>query len=478
MRKRPAILVGLGAVLLSAVAALPLWFGRQAEKTYRAITQQLAGSSVRITTATYKRGWLSSNAKMVLTLPWLPVEVSAIHRIGHGPFPLDRLLEGELHPIPVQARVRSDVTLVPRPPGDSNDAPETRQRGRPPVLTADTTIALDGSAVVHAKSSSRRIGAGSGVFELRGLTLDLTFDRRGRRVTLDTAVPHASFAYISPQRQPVKAISFSGLRLRSDLKEGVGVHLFGVGSVMIDRLELGASSYLRGVRLAITARPNRDAADITITTKVQELSIGGETYGPARLVVGLRKLDAATLAGFEHKVNAIYRKSLPREQASLIVLGEAIKTLAKLAKTAPELEVTELSVKGRHGGLAGRARVVLDGSRLNVAANPMLLLTALRGDAELTVSAEMLKVWLAPAIERDIEAIRRRGMLSQGEADRLGPAVTQKIIERALPLYLSRHDFTRYLVPDGSGYRATASIRRGRFLINNEPWHAPLATLQ
>lgn len=47
---------------------------------------------------------------------------------------------------------------------------------------------------------------------------------------------------------------------------------------------------------------------------------------------------------------------------------------------------------------------MIDGSRSNIAENPLLLLTAVRGDAELHVPAGYVRPLLAPIIRQDFEA--------------------------------------------------------------------------
>ena len=84
--------------------------------------------------------------------------------------------------------------------------------------------------------------------------------------------------------------------------------------------------------------------------------------------------------------------------------------IASLSKNAPELEVTKLSFKAREGELTGTAKLVLDGSKLNVAENMMLLLRALQGDAELSIPPSMVKAILTPRIRSDIENYKQRAV--------------------------------------------------------------------
>jgi hypothetical protein len=141
-----------------------------------------------------------------------------------------------------------------------------------------------------------------------------------------------------------------------------------------------------------------------------------------------------------------------------------------LSKTAPELEITRLTLKVRQDEISGRGKLTLDGQKMDLKENPMLLLTALRGEAELTIPMATLKSLFAPAIQRDILNMTQGGALSPDDVSRLDAQAMSKIIDEALPLYVARNDFTRLLVPDAGDYKISAVFRRGQLLINNEPW--------
>lgn len=101
------------ALLVLAAVGLPFWFGREAEKTYGAMLEQLShGGGIQLTPKNYERGWLSSTAETAIRIPELPVQFIARHRISHGPLPFDRILEGGWSFTPVLAHITSQVLLV------------------------------------------------------------------------------------------------------------------------------------------------------------------------------------------------------------------------------------------------------------------------------------------------------------------------------------------------------------------------------
>ena len=169
-------------------------------------------------------------------------------------------------------------------------------------------------------------------------------------------------------------------------------------------------------------------------------------------------------------MNAIYRQGLPEEQASLMLMGKMLGLVGELSKKVPELEVTKLSVKTAMGEITGKAKIVLDGSKADIGENPMLVLTAVSGDMELIMPAGVLKPILAPLIMQDIQAYRQGGRLTAEEIGRLDPETLARVVDQALPLYLSRHDLTKYLIHDNGQYRIVATLRQGQILVNNQPW--------
>jgi len=475
VRKIVVTIIGVTVLVLGALVGLPYWFGIETEKTYTNMVERLSESgNIQLSSKRFERGWLSSSAETVIRYPGLPIEFNVLHKISHGPIPIDRLLEGTIHYTPVQALIKSRVTIVAL--GGDQGEPSALLSQLPP-LTADTTIGLGGGGTVHVGfPGTKKTTPDGGTFEWRGMTGDLTFDKEWKKLKADLRIPGISFTG-APNKGLTGDLSLSNLTVHSDLHEGIAGYFFGENSVTIEKVGLGSAVILRGLQFSTMARPSGNNVNMVITYKIKEASVANDRYGPGQLIMEARKLDAVALKKFEKEVNTIYRKNLPEEQASLMVLGKTLELVANLSKKAPEIEITKLSFKSSQGEMTGKAKFVLDGSKANVNENPMLLLTALRGKAELVFPPGMLKPLLAPLIQRDIEAYRKTRKLTDKETAKLNPETMGKIIDKALPLYLSKNKLTKLLVRDGDKYKITASIKRGQFLVNNKPWHGSLVKL-
>lgn len=465
---RPAALVttGLLALLGAALAGLPLWAGYEAEKSYRALLEQLSrAGGMSLGEQRYDRGWLHSEARTELRLPGLPGALVAQHRISHGPLAFDRLLAGELDLAPIQARIASELRLT-----------TSGQTAAPlPPLIMETTIPVRGGGVMLLALPPFQLGApDGGRLEWHGLRGELRFDRDWQHLLLDL---NAAGARLSAGGQRAdKTIEFQDLRLRADLREGAAGYPLGETVLTLARFALGPLA-AEGLRLASQTRAAGEHVTLALAHRLEAVHAGGERLGPGELDLELRRLDAAALRKFEQALQELRRKRLPAEQANLIGAGKVLELIATLARQAPELEVTTLRLQTAGGELSGRARFVLDGRSLDLGANPMLLLTALSGELELTLPPGMIAPLLAPLILKDIEASRAAGRLTAEEAARLTPAVLAQVTDQALPLYLPRHPYTRFLVREAGRYRLRAEWRQGRLLVNGEPVHGALPTL-
>lgn len=454
----------LGLMLLTALA-LPFWFGREAEKSYHAMLQQLArGGWLHFSDNNYRRGWLSSTAETVIGQAGVPVEIVARHRISHGPFPLDRILAGDWRLTPVQARITSEVYLAD--PGT----------GKPlafPPLTAETTFQLNGDGVVHAEIPPvRKSGPQEQVFDWQGLSGDLRFDREWKNIRFDARMPSLTVTAPGPQT----GLRLSMVSLHSDMQEGIAGYFFGDGALTIDRLELGGAGGrvgLQGLKISSSARPAADNVNMVLRYEIADVHTAQEHFGPGQLVIELRQLDAATLMKFKNEMDVLYHGKRPPPQAALMAAGKTLALLGALSKKAPELDITRLSFQTREGDIDGQGKFVLDGRGRDIAGNPVQLLNALSGRFEISFPEPVLKRLLTPAILRDIEALRQSGALSAGDMARLDRQTTAEIVDRAFPQYLARNEFTRLLVEDHGVYKLATSVRRGQLLINGQPWHVP-----
>ena len=449
MKKSLLVIGALAVLALAAVLAVPFWLGTKIEEVFHDRLAKLASNNgLIVASEQFERGWLFSKARAMVRAPGLPVEFSAEHVIAHGPFRLDRWLAGDFALEPLRAHIETRGTLKV-----SMQVPISLP------ISIDTTIAFNGEGHAHVESPPHARAKDDDV-EWAGLKGDVHFDAALQRIRADLHVPRLAYG-------PAEVVD---MKLASNVREEIAGHYVGKMSFHIGSLSFGPM--LRAKKLGIVTETQVQESNLTVALSYDVLDVqtpNGQ-FGPGKLRIDARKLDAAILTKFQQEMNALQKSGRPQEQIGLMRVGKLMQLVGELAKKSPELEITELRFRMGDEEISGRAKLVLDGSKSDLTQNPLLILTAVAGDAELLLPPALLKPMLLPLLMADLEDYRRRGLLG---AQPMTPEQTAAILDQSLPLYLARHDFTRRLIQDSGRYRLSASLRRGQILVNGEPLSLP-----
>ncbi len=468
MKKIVSIIVVLVTLLIVAVAGLPYWFGMRAESAYDAMLQKMAtDGELTVGSNNFQRGWFESTADTTFTLTNLPtVTVSVLHRISHGPLPLD----DEFQLQPLLARIKSQVSIGL--PGGAVKLPP---------MSAKTSVYLAGNSSTHLdmepyKKPALKAGeTDSFDLEWKGLSGDFTLSADYKNLKGELKAPALQFSF--------KDGSFvlNKLSLSVDTQESAsgldtGSVALGIEKLVMDERKKGESISLDGLRLSSVAQEVGDNLNSTLTFQFRALESGGSKQGAAQINLQLRKLDVASLVKFQNEVRALRKQKLPPEQVNTMVLGKTLELLGQLAKKSPELEVTKLSFKAEDGEVTGKAKFVLDGSQLDVSGNPMLMLKALSGEGEISLPESIVRLLAEPDVKRDLEVLKTSGKLSEQEIAKLTPkrvaAITTQAIKE-LPQYRENVISRLKLVADGPNYKIVAALKDGQLRVNNEPLQLP-----
>jgi uncharacterized protein YdgA (DUF945 family) len=455
--KKPLIaVIGVAGVLIGALLLAPYWLGMKGEQVFAERLQALADQGgMQVARNDYERGWFSSHAQTLLRVPGLPVEISARHAIHHGPFTVGRWFEGEFDAAPKQAHIdtHGELTLSAADAAAASALP----------FTVNTVIDLDGTAHAHLSSPALSHATPAGKLEWRGLEGDIHFDATARWVRSEVRAPGLTLA----------AVEVNRIAFRSDLREGVAGHY--LGKTTLDVSDIAVAPLFRAQRLKVAGDSSAqgETLNLRIAYEAPDVQIAGQQHGPTRLVVEARKLDAAVLARFQDELRALQGGDRPAEQLGLMQMGKLLQLVGELSKKAPEIEITDLGFRVGGEEVRGKAKLVLDGSKSNIAENPLLMLTALAGDVDVSLPVALVKPMLLPLLQADLEDYRRRGLLKKTEAEQLTPQHLSAILDRAYPMYLARNEFTRRFDVDGNRLRLGATLRRGQITVNGEPFSLP-----
>lgn len=461
MKKPIVLVVAVVLVLVAAVAGLPFWFGMQAQSAYDAmIANATQGGDLTVTQNKFDRGWLESTADTTFTVAGTPVTVSALHRISHGPLPLDDDFQFQ----PVLARVKSQVSIG-LPAGTV----------KLPALTGKTTVYLAGNSQTTLDMPAAKSGTPGGAsFEWKGLTgsVETSADFKSSKGNLSSPLFRFSGADGS-------AMSLQQLRVNFDQQKGASGFDIGTTGLNIEKFSMdgpAGQTLISGLTVSSDTKETGGNLDTGLSFQFREALSGDSKQGAGQINIQIRKLDIATLKKFRTEVQALRKEKKPQEQVNMLMLGKTLELLGQLAKKSPELEITKLAFKTADGEVSGKAKFVLEGSQLDVSGNPMLMLRALSGEGELSLPDSLVRLLATPDVKRDIETLKASGKLKKQEIAKLTPKRIEMITQQALrelPQYKDSVITRLKLIPDGPNYKIVGVLKNGQILVNNEPIQLP-----
>jgi uncharacterized protein YdgA (DUF945 family) len=468
VKKIVTVIVVLVALLIAAVAGLPYWFGMQAESAYSAMLEKMASDGeLTVSSNKFQRGWFESTADTTFTVTNLPmVTVSMLHRISHGPLPLDDEFQFQ----PLLARVKSQISI-----GLSDGTI------KPPPISSKTSVYLAGNSSTrlnmepYKKPVPKAGETNSFDLEWKGLSGDFTLSADYKNLKGEFNAPVLQFSF-KDGSFVLNKLSLSVDTQKSASGLDTGNVALGVDKLVMDDRKKGESISLDGLRLSSNTQEAGGNLNSTLTFQFRAMESGGTKQGAAQINLQLRKLDVASLVKFQNEVRALRKQKMPPEQVNMMMLGKTMELLGQLAKKSPELEVTKLSFKAADGEVTGKAKFVLDGSQLDVSGNPMLMLKALSGEGEISLPDSIVRLLAEPDVKRDLEVLKTSGKLSEDEIAKLTPkriaAITTQAIKE-LPQYRENVVSRLKLVADGPNYKIVAALKDGQLRVNNEPLQLP-----
>lgn len=441
---RLVIAATVGVLLLSllTLAALPYWFGHQAEKTYHTLLNELAlTTGLPVTLKRYERGWRHSAAETDIVLPDLSLTLTARHTLQHGPWTEDGWTS-------LLARVNGEIHFI-----------STANHPVLAPLTLQGSLGLRGAIQLSFDWPAAQLTWTGGNLQWQPIRGTLHADRDGNRVqgqiggsTLQIGDRHAE-----------------RWQIRFDIRPNETAFPLGQLNLEIGRLTVAPSWEADALQLSVSSRPTGETVALKINGQLEKLQGAEKLYGPGEFILEAQTLEPVALTQFMRALPTLFHADAD--------VAKLVPPLVALAHKAPEVKLTTLRLKATPesatapslargprldpigDALTGRGSMVLDGRRLGPTPHPARLLSALNGELTLSVSTPLLTSWLLA--DTDTE--------NTNDADQ-----KQRLAKEALPRYLTAHPYARLLIPADGYYRLAASLKQGRLLINNEPWHGQL----
>ena len=449
------VLVTLVFAAVLAAAALPYYFGRQAEDSYRAWVQRIAQqtTTIRPVTAEYRRGWLESTAETVVEEPPGVPRWRLSHRVVHGPFPYRALGWRDLQP--AQAVIDTQLESL---------------EGQPTEIPAAlrTLVSLDGSAAtrVSGPSFAGPVPEAEGTrVRWEGVQGDVWFPADVSRIQAQLKAPALRV------NEPEGDWTAQGMGLHVDLYQGAA-------GLTLGRVELGVGEIgfrapgddvdlvrVRNWRVRSDSRAYGEFVRASVELDVDSMAAAGTEVGPGRLAVEATRLDLQTLGDLRRALQDAAAQQDPGGSAllSLLQLGP------QLLSHGPHLRV-DAGLTTPNGPLRGDVLLVVTPGAPEASILSSAWVDRLQGDASLFVpSALVATLTQALASGQPSETSGEAGSEAEGD-DAEGDDKAQRVQQR-LQEWLD----SGYLLQEGDAYVARLHLEDRRLTLNGRPLVEPQA---
>jgi len=434
MKKFVLILLLVG---IAGFGAVTLWGSLRAKQEYRTLILAIVESpDTRILETSYERGWLQSRSRTDVEISgplgesfqqWLVglgreevrgrVGIRMRQTIEHGYLPLVEWLTGELDGTPIVGRVETYFEL-----DEETQSEITAVFGRLPPVSISTVIRLSGvaesSVMIPAQRLQSKLGGHEGggwIAQWKGLRGNLVYT---------TGFDHLAASFHSAGIEGTRSgayFALSDLDWSVDLTRDQSGLLVGdvkarVGSFRLAAGEEGAP----GLELDDWAMRQSNLVEAgsfgsVFEIRVQAVRLGDRVYGPGKLEVQLRDLDARSLARLQGRGVGGFAQPDSQELTQVSVSGGAIGLLPDLVSRSPQLEIRTLRLTTPSGDIEAKLRIDLDGSRPDLLRNLLTLLLALELHADFECPAEILDGLYQDRQEELLELRREGWVLLDGE---------------------------------------------------------------
>jgi len=410
MNRSARLIAALALGAIVLLAALPAWLGWRAERTYRTLLDGLA-TTAGVPAPAHRYQRGWLGSEIETELRIADTTLWVRLHVDHGPLAGEGLA-------PVMAYVRGEVRMA---------APAL---ATVPALTLEGATGLDGVTHLTLTSPAARLPTNSGEFTWGVLRANLRHERDTRRL-------QAQFELPSLRHDGEHAWHVDHLRLQLNLHPGKDGVPLGEAELSAASLVLADDEHVDEPRLTLTTRAEADGIALTAEAQLRAWQRHGTDAGPGRLAFTAQRLEPAAMWPLLRRAPMLARG----------VDGDAAPKLAPLAmqivRRAPVIELTTLRLGDGPAALNGRGRLAFDARGLGDEVPPGRLLTRLAGEFELDLPVALAAGWWWPRV---------------AETDaRLVPPPYDRLFASA---------------PEG--YRLRATLRRGRLLVNGEPWHGPV----
>jgi len=474
--------VGLVVSVLVVVGGLvPYQFGVRTEQTWTALVPLAAHVwDIPVSTTRYTRGWFSSTAETFLELPPLvavvlranvphtptpsgtPEGLTMVHRILHGPFPVGLRPGGIISLVPVQTMIISSLA-----PGARSSSRGVLSTEALPALQVSTTVFFHGVSQSHfvmpafASPPSEQTEAH---LISQGLYGDMTVGANGDHITGSLQTSGLQMV------REDSVLALHDVTARTDVSTGHRQSrrsdtFVRVGSVAVThRPEAQATWAITGGEVrATTTTAAGETLQAVADVQLDTFHLADMPHGPGTLHLDIRRLPSAALAGLLQEAVQQWQDApdFATLWMHLRLSGDLARLLSGVARTSPEIALTQMHLHTTDGEVRASVQVHLDGNRLRAPGSLPQLVQTINAQAEGEAPASWVR---AVVIDQVSKIMRVRSTL----AALLPPTVLHSLAATISDRQLRSLVEQEYLLLDGDMYKSKAHYADGQLFVNGK----------
>jgi uncharacterized protein YdgA (DUF945 family) len=454
------------AVIGGAVAAAPVWFGRQIEARYReGVTEAPQNPYYHLAIESYDRGWRTAESITVLEIT--PPEGERVvvrfnSHIEHGPW-----IAGLR-----QARIATEPVLEP----EIAALFEPVFGGRPPVVavvSVDLSGAMDGT--LDSPAATAKIGGSAMNVEWKGLQSHFHVDSAATTTSFAGSIPGLS---VGPTGGPA-VVSIDGFTLEGSGRKGDASGLW-MGSSSLELTGLTASDVSTGktttvtdVRLKYSTDEKDGLIQMAALLSAAQVTAGEDVVKDFQLGFSMNDIDAAVMKKFQDfvKANRANLNASP-EQTGPLMLAQMQSLGGEFLVRKPSFAIDPLRFVYQGEPFSAKARVQYVGTGDVAAFNPQSDLGgSLSFEAPMSALRKILHTQQLNALKQQRASALGGGLgtVADPTAEELAEMEVQA---NALSLQtLQGLVAAQMLVPAGGNRsKADVTLESGRILVNGRPY--------
>jgi uncharacterized protein YdgA (DUF945 family) len=163
----------------------------------------------------------------------------------------------------------------------------------------------------------------------------------------------------------------------------------GMNFFQMDKIEITGSSSVN----------DETTLDVDMTTKIEALSVAGESFTNNRMTLEFKGLDIATLQEFAKLSQRMQDAMLAGQDVSAYNM-QMMNLMTTMLTKGPSVHMSDTSVTTPQGDITAKLDFVVDGNKMDPN-NPMAIMTAMSGQFDAEAPEEFFAIrGMAPMLEQ------------------------------------------------------------------------------